>query len=76
MTMQAIVIGVQRDRLLVLDLNTRQRVRVITPYARRFRIGSVVRIRYNGVMTSSIPPQIYALGIYALPWGGQGCNRC
>lgn len=29
--MQAIVIGVQRNRLLVLDLETRQRVIVHTP---------------------------------------------
>ena len=74
MTMQAIVIGVQRNSLLVLDLETRQRVIVHTPHAHRFRQGNVVRIRYNGVMTRSIPPQITAISIFALPWGGPWCN--
>lgn len=76
MTMQALVIGVQRDRLLVLDFATRQRVIVNTSHARRFREGNIVRIWYNGVMTRSIPPQIYAINIFALPWGGSRCNRC
>jgi hypothetical protein len=73
-TMQAIVFGVQRDRLLVLDLETRRRVIVNTPRAHRFRQGDVVRIRYNGVMTKSIPPQIFAISIFALPWSGPRCN--
>lgn len=76
MIMQALVISVQRDRLLVLDFATRRRVIVITPDARRFRQGNIVRIRYNGVMTNSIPPQIFALNIFALPGGGPWCNRC
>lgn len=76
MTMQALVLGVQRDRLLVLDFATRQRVIVNTPRALRFREGDIVHIRYNGVMTRSIPPQIYAINIFALPWGGSRCNRC
>ncbi|MDD3346877.1 hypothetical protein [Oscillibacter sp.] len=68
MIMQAIVIEVQWERLLVLDLDTRQQVLVITPDAVRFRPGDFVRIWYNGVMTRSIPPQIYALRIAAGPW--------
>lgn len=63
MNMNAIVINVQRDRLLVIDFATRQRVAVITQDTRRFRPGNVIRIRYNGVMTKSIPPQIYARNI-------------
>lgn len=55
-TMQALVIGVERNRLLVLDFSTRRRVIVNTPSARRFHRGDIVRIRYNGVMTASIPP--------------------
>ena len=76
MTMHALVIGVQWDRLLVWDFASRQQVVVITPNARWFRQGNVVSIRYNGVMTNSIPPQIYAWSIIALPWSGPGCNRC
>lgn len=67
MTMQAIVIDVQWDRLLVLDFATRRRFIVITRDARRFRRGNVVRIRYRRMMTNSIPPQIFALSIVALP---------
>ena len=75
-TMQALVIGGERNRLLVLDFSTRRRVVVITPNARRFRQGNIVRIRYNGVMTNSMPPQIYAINIFALPGGGFWCNWC
>ena len=42
--MRAIVIGVQNDRLFVLDIENRQRVVVITRRARRFRPGNFVRI--------------------------------
>ena len=68
-TMQALVIGVERNRLLVLDFSTRRRVIVNTPSARRVHRGDIVRIRYNGVMTASIPPQIYAQNIFAIPRG-------
>ena len=60
-TMQALVIGVERNRLFVLDFSTRRRLIVNTPSARRFHRGDIVRIRYNGVMTASIPPQILSL---------------
>lgn len=68
-TMQALVTAVERNRLLVLDFSTRRRVIVNTPSARRFHRGDIVRIRYNGVMTASIPPQIYAQNIFAIPRG-------
>lgn len=67
MLMQAIVIEVQWGRLLVLDLNTRQNVLVNTSDARWFSPGDMVRIWYNGAMTNSIPPQISALSITAVP---------
>lgn len=70
MTMQAIVLAVQRDRLLVLDRENRQRVVVITREARRFRRGELVCILYGGAMTASIPPQITARRIRAIPWFG------
>lgn len=77
MIMQAAVIEVQRGRLLVLDLETRQRVIVHTPNAHRFRPGNLVRIRYNGMMTNSLPPQITAQGITVLPWWmGSQCRQC
>lgn len=65
MVMQAVVIEVQWDRLLVLDLNTRQKVIVITRDARWWRPGDQINIWYNGSMTKSIPPQIFALSINA-----------
>jgi|GEM_PF-650978 len=58
--MQAMVLESWFDRLLVFDYRTRQEVIVNTRAARRFRRGDHVRIRYNGRMTHSIPPQITA----------------
>ena len=66
MIMQAVVIEVQWGRLLVLDLDARQRVLVNTPDASRFRPGDTIRIWYDGVMTASIPPQINAQSICVL----------
>ncbi len=79
MFMQAVVIEVQRNRLLVLDLETRQNVLVNTPIARQFRPGDFINIWYNGAMTRSIPPQITALRITAaqpslpMPCPPNGC---
>ena len=67
MLMQAVVIQVQWESLLVLDLDTQQRVIVNTPVAHLFRPGDQVNIWYNGVMTRSIPPQIYAQSIRRAP---------
>ena len=67
MIMFATVLSVRRNHLLVIDRNTRQEVRVNTPFAMRFRRGDFVRILYNGVMTRSIPPQITAIRIIKLP---------
>lgn len=69
MIMDAAVIEVQRDRLLVLDLETRQTVLVNTANARDYNPGELVLIWYNGVMTSSIPPQITAQRIAPMPPG-------
>ena len=68
MIMHAIVLSVCPDNLLVLDRATRREVRVNTPAARRFRPGDFVRIRYNGIMAPSIPPQIFAQNIVRIPW--------
>lgn len=76
MIMQAFVINVHRDRLSVLDFDSGQRVTVITPNARRFCRGNIIRILYDGRMTNSIPPQIFALNIFRLPWGNSCCDRC
>lgn len=65
--MQGIVIEVRRDHLLVRDVGRRQRVIVHTSKARQFRPGDRVWILYSGAMTMSIPPQITALKIIALP---------
>lgn len=66
MIMLATVIFVRSDHLLVLDLSKRQQVRVNTPQASRFRTGDLIRIRYSGAMTMSIPPQISAQSITKL----------
>ena len=58
--MQARVLRVQRDSLLVRDCRTGQNVQVNTNRARRFRPGQRVIIQYSGAMTMSIPPQISA----------------
>lgn len=63
MTLLATVLSVQPDSLLVWDHASRQRIRVNTRHARRFRRGDLVRIWYNGIMTFSIPPQISATRI-------------
>lgn len=65
--MQAVVIENQGNRLLVLDLETRQQVVVHTPQAWMFRPGEQVMIWYSGAMTNSIPPQITALRIQRIP---------
>ncbi|MBQ2062307.1 MAG: hypothetical protein II458_06490 [Oscillospiraceae bacterium] len=61
--MQARVLRVQRDILLVRDCRTGQNVQVNTSRARRFRAGQKVIIQYSGAMTMSIPPQISAMEI-------------
>ena len=61
--MQARVLRVQRDNLLVRDCTTGQNVQVNTNRARRFRVGQRIIIQYNGAMTMSIPPQINATDI-------------
>ena len=63
MVMIATVLSVQRSNLLVFDFANRQQVQVNTNDAFRFRPGDLVRIRYNGAMTMSIPPQISAIRI-------------
>lgn len=63
MTMQAIVIRIQTGNLLVFDESMSQTVIVHTTGACRFSVGDCVCIRYSGVMTASIPPQITATSI-------------
>ena len=63
MIMTATVLSTQRDNLLVFDFSNRQQVQVNTNGTFRFCPGDLVRIRYNGAMTMSIPPQISATSI-------------
>lgn len=63
MMMKALVLSVQWDHLLVMDLATRQNVRVNTRMAHQFCPGNILLIRYSGAMTMSIPPQISAQSI-------------
>lgn len=59
-TMRATVCQVLSDGLLVWDQDTCQEVIVNTTGAGNFCPGDRICIRYNGVMTASIPPQISA----------------
>lgn len=76
MTMRATVLNVQCDQLLVFDHENNQRVRVIYPNSCRFRLGNHVCIRYNGIMTASIPPQIAADRITLISRFGFFGNPC
>ena len=63
MIMTATVLSMRRGSLLVFDFSNRQQVQVNTNDTFRFCLGDLVRIRYNGAMTMSIPPQISATSI-------------
>lgn len=57
------VLRVCRDHLLVCDLDGCQEVLVHTPKACCFRVGETVCIEHSGAMTMSIPPQVSAICI-------------
>lgn len=69
--MIATVLSVRHGSLLVFDFSNRQQVQVNTNDAFRFRHGDLVRIRYNGTMTMSIPPQISASSIVRIASPGR-----
>lgn len=54
------VLQVMEDALLVRSCRTGQEILAHTGCAGCFSVGDCVRIRFNGVMTMSIPPQITA----------------
>jgi len=63
MTVDAIVLEIRNNRLLVRDLSNNQEILVNTRNARRFSPDDLIRITSNGQMTFSIPPQITAISI-------------
>lgn len=63
MVMIATVERVGWDRLIVRDRRNFQRVIVNTRDTRCIFPGDIVSIFYNGVMTRSYPPQIFAIRI-------------
>lgn len=63
MIIDATVLEVYNDRLLVRNLSNNQEIIVHSRNARRFSPGDTVRIRTNGQMTLSIPPQTTAVSI-------------
>lgn len=71
----ATVIQVNPSFLLVRDNRNGMEIRVIFGNARRFSRGDLVRITYNGQMTHSIPPQIFATSIERLPHPPQDQSR-
>jgi hypothetical protein len=52
--------------LLVRSCRTGQEILAHTGCACRFSAGDCVRIRFNGVMTMSIPPQITACKVWKI----------
>lgn len=66
MIMIATVERVGINRLFVRDRRNFQRVIVNTNDTRCIFPGDIVSIFYNGVMTRSIPPQIFAIRIQRL----------
>lgn len=66
MTIDATVLEVYNNRLLVRDLSNQQEILVHFRNANRFTPGDTVRITYNGRMTFSIPPQISASSIQSI----------
>ncbi len=66
MIMCAEVIGIEDNRLIVLDKASQQEVAVNTRCL-NFNKGDKVKIVYNGIMTRSIPPQICAARIIRMP---------
>ena len=75
-TMQATVLRVEQDHLLVFERGMDRRVIVHTGEACDFRRGDRVCIRYSGAMTLSIPPQISAITIRKLPRFGFWHRSC
>lgn len=63
MTITATVLEVEPRGLLVQDRSNGQEIFVNSNMAQRFSPGNIVRITYNGPMTTSIPPQITARSI-------------
>lgn len=66
MIMCAEVIGIEDNRLMVLDKASQQEVAVNTRCL-SFNKGEKIKIVYNGIMTMSIPPQISAASIIRIP---------
>ena len=62
-SMKARVLQVRDCDLLVCDCRNQLEVLVHTPDSCRFQVGDQICIRYNGIMTMSLPPQISATDI-------------
>ena len=72
-TMNATVREVRENTLLVCDHCTGQEVVVNTPHPHRFCPGDEVCIRFNGIMTMSLPPQITATCITKISSDRNSC---
>ena len=57
------VLAVEEDSLLLCDVCTRQKVRVHVEHPEHFCAGDCLCVRYNGVKTNSLPPQITAASL-------------
>lgn len=59
----AIIIRINANNILVRDLDTNQEILVHYCNSRQFRLGERIRIEFTGQMTLSLPPQISAISI-------------
>ena len=72
-TLTAQVLDVRCGALLVCDCENSQKVQVNTDDACSYEVGDCLCIRYNGVMSSSLPPQITATSIRRLRASACSC---
>ena len=60
------ILETEKNRILVMDLNTNQEVAINLQCGCKFKVGDMIQIVYNGMMTMSIPPQINAQRIMVI----------
>lgn len=66
-TINGTILEVQNDFLLICDNSTSQKVLVRTPNTNCFCVGDNICVKFNGIMTMSLPPQINATLITKIP---------
>lgn len=70
MDMIATIIRSRFRSLLVRDFKTNDEVLILSDNARNFPSGTCVRIKFDGKMSHSVPPQIIAASIWEIECPG------